>query len=118
MKNTFCKIAMCFLCSFSLLSRTQGQTPTNKIEINAQGSSTSALTGVHDSKVTNIVASIERLLEPVKGYTAQVESQGLDPNGGVDQFQDEQTVSCPTRMLIKTILMTLFSRWFCPHRIP
>ena len=101
MKNTFYKIAMCFLCSFSLLFRTQGQTPTNIIEINAQGSSTSALTGVQDSKVTNIVASIERLLAPVKGYTAKVESQCLDPNGGVDQFQDEQAVSCPTRMLIK-----------------
>ena len=101
MKNTFCKIATYFLFGFSLLSRTQGQSHTNEIETDPLTPSTSALPGIHDPTVTNIVDSIEKLLAPVKGYTAKVESQGLDPNGGIDQFQDEQTVSCPTRMLIK-----------------
>lgn len=101
MKNTICGIVVCFLCGFSLPSRTLGQPPTSGIGTNTLTPSTSAFTGVRDPKVKNIVNSIEQMLAPIKGYTAQVESQSLDPNGGIDQFQDEQTVSYPSRMLIK-----------------
>lgn len=101
MNKTFAKIGIKFLCGFAVLVSAQGQSITNGMGTNVSAPPTLALTGDRDPKVKVIVDSVERLLAPIKGYTAQVESQALDPNGGIDKFQDEQTVSCPNKMLIK-----------------
>ena len=41
------------------------------------------------------------MVAPIKGYSADVESQSIDPNGGINKFQDEQTVQCPDKILVK-----------------
>ena len=79
MKNTICRVVICFLCGVALLSRTQSQPPASGIETNTLATSASAFTGVRNPKVKNIFDSIGILLAPMKGYTAHVENQGLDP---------------------------------------
>lgn len=51
--------------------------------------------------VMQIVQAVEKKLLKIKGYTAKVERQILDVNGGFDKFIEEQAVRCPNQMLVK-----------------
>ncbi len=56
---------------------------------------------VKDPAVMQIIQSAEKMRLKTKGYTAEVERQILDVNGGFDKFIEEQTVRCPDQMLVK-----------------
>ncbi len=56
---------------------------------------------VKDPAVMQIIQSAEKKRLNIKGYTAEVERQILDVNGGFDKFIEEQTVRCPDQMLVK-----------------
>jgi len=101
MKHIICSMALGLLCVLELLPETFGQPATNATQTDPRPVSSSGPADIRDSKISEIVRSIETALAPSRGYTAEVESQSLDPNGGFDRFQDEQTVRCPDRMLVK-----------------
>ena len=53
----------------------------------------------------DVLATVQKMLAPCRGYSAEVEIRSLDPNGGFAHFRDEQNVSLPNRMFInRTIL--------------
>ena len=56
---------------------------------------------VKDPAVMQIVQTVEKKRLNIKGYTAEVERQILDVNGGFDKFIERQTVRCPDQMLVK-----------------
>jgi hypothetical protein len=106
MKHICCIISFWIFGLLQATPQTVGQSPTYEARTIAQAAWSLGSAEVRDLKVREIVRSIETMLAPIKGYTAEVESQSLDPNGGFDKFQDEQTVSCPVKMLVKRKVLT------------
>jgi hypothetical protein len=53
---------------------------------------------IEDRQLKLIVETIAKKLSSVKQYTAIVQSQSLDPNGGFDRFADELTVRSPDKL--------------------
>ncbi len=60
--------------------------------------------------VMQIVQATKGKLSQIKGYTAKVERQVLDVNGGFDKFIEEQTVRCPDQMLVKGKVVAAHNR--------
>lgn len=81
--------------------------------LNAKGSdekktvaiSQAEINKIQDPEAKKIVQSIAEKLAKIKGYTATIERQERDVNGGVNKYQEEHTVLCPDKFIIDRLIL-------------